>query len=163
MFRPDPAKSGRSSPLLRPSPRASSGKRGVRVSGKVRPCCAARAVRLPLPSLPRSPPRERPSRRSPRLTNSNSSSTLCRTTRRGQARRAAARADRRKAAPRSGKRRRGRFFGQLSQQVDAFSGEILAGAAMVVDAPRLFGWARAQIIRSPPRASCGAKRHWLSA
>jgi hypothetical protein len=34
------------------------------------------------------------------------------------------------------------LFGQLSQQIDAFSGEILAGVAMVVDAPRLFGWAR---------------------
>ena len=34
------------------------------------------------------------------------------------------------------------LFGQLSQQIDAFSGEVLAGVAMVVDAPRLFGWAR---------------------
>src|SRR5215471_1271937 len=37
------------------------------------------------------------------------------------------------------------LFGQLSQQVDALSGEILAGAAMVVDAPRLLGWAHQQI------------------
>ena len=37
------------------------------------------------------------------------------------------------------------LFGQLSEQIDAFSGEILAGVAMVVDAPRLFGWAREQI------------------
>jgi small conductance mechanosensitive channel len=37
------------------------------------------------------------------------------------------------------------FFGQMSQQIDAFSGEILAGAAMVVDAPRLLDWARGQL------------------
>jgi hypothetical protein len=37
------------------------------------------------------------------------------------------------------------LFGQLSQQIDAFSGEILAGVSMVLDAPRLFGWAREQI------------------
>jgi small conductance mechanosensitive channel len=36
------------------------------------------------------------------------------------------------------------FFREVSQQVDAFSGEILAGAAMVVDAPRLLDWAREQ-------------------
>ena len=46
------------------------------------------------------------------------------------------------------------LFGQMSQQIDAFSGEILAGAAMVLDAPRLFGWAREQI--SDP----AARRLW---
>jgi small conductance mechanosensitive channel len=46
------------------------------------------------------------------------------------------------------------MFGQLSQQIDAFSGEVLAGVAMIVDAPRLFGWARDQI--SDP----GARQRW---
>jgi small-conductance mechanosensitive channel len=46
------------------------------------------------------------------------------------------------------------LFGQLSQQIDAFSGEILAGVAMVVDAPRLFGWAHEQI------SDTAARRLW---
>jgi len=46
------------------------------------------------------------------------------------------------------------LFGELSQQIDAFSGEILAGVAMVVDAPRLFGWAREQI------SDTAARRLW---
>ncbi|HEY1431575.1 MAG TPA: hypothetical protein VGF39_08110, partial [Stellaceae bacterium] len=33
------------------------------------------------------------------------------------------------------------FFNEVTKQVEAFSGEILAGAAMVVDAPRLLEWA----------------------
>ena len=37
------------------------------------------------------------------------------------------------------------LFGQLSQQVDTLSEEILAGAGMIVDAPRLLGWAREQV------------------
>ena len=37
------------------------------------------------------------------------------------------------------------FFGQLSQQVDVLTGEILAGVAVIVDAPRLYAWARQQI------------------
>src|SRR6516225_11288475 len=37
------------------------------------------------------------------------------------------------------------MFSQLSQQIDAMTGEILAGVAIIVDAPRLFGWARHQI------------------
>ncbi len=37
------------------------------------------------------------------------------------------------------------LFDRLSKQVDDLSGELMAGAAIVVDAPRLFGWARAQI------------------
>ena len=43
------------------------------------------------------------------------------------------------------------LFGQLSQQIDAFSGEILAGASMLVDAPRLFGWAREQMFNDAAR------------
>ena len=46
------------------------------------------------------------------------------------------------------------LFGELSQQIDAFSGEILAGVAMVVDAPRLFDWAREQI------SDTAARRLW---
>jgi len=49
------------------------------------------------------------------------------------------------------------FFGQLSQQIDAFSGEILAGAAMVVDAPRLLDWARGQMLDG------AARRLWSEA
>jgi moderate conductance mechanosensitive channel len=49
------------------------------------------------------------------------------------------------------------FFGQLSQQVDAVSGEILAGAAMVIDAPRLLGWMRAQMF------DVAARRLWAEA
>ena len=37
------------------------------------------------------------------------------------------------------------MFSQLSQQIDAMTGEILAGIAVIVDAPRLFGWARNQV------------------
>src|SRR5438552_1233695 len=43
------------------------------------------------------------------------------------------------------------LLGQLTQQIDALAGEILAGAAMVVDAPRLLGWAREQIADSAAR------------
>src|ERR1700738_819490 len=43
------------------------------------------------------------------------------------------------------------LFGQLSEQIDAFSGEILAGVAMVVAAPRVFGGAREQIFDSEAR------------
>jgi moderate conductance mechanosensitive channel len=49
------------------------------------------------------------------------------------------------------------FFGQLSQQVDALTGEILAGVAVVVDAPRLYGWARQQI------ADPAARGQWIEA
>jgi moderate conductance mechanosensitive channel len=49
------------------------------------------------------------------------------------------------------------FFGQLSQQIDAFSGEVLAGAAMLVDAPRLVGWAREQMF------DLTARRLWSEA
>jgi small-conductance mechanosensitive channel len=49
------------------------------------------------------------------------------------------------------------LFGELSQQVDAFSGEILAGAAMVIDAPRLLGWMRQQMF------DLAARRLWADA
>jgi small conductance mechanosensitive channel len=47
------------------------------------------------------------------------------------------------------------LFGQLSQQIDAFSGEILAGVSIVVDAPRLLGWARDQISDTSARQLWG--------
>jgi len=49
------------------------------------------------------------------------------------------------------------ILGQLSQQIDALTGEILAGVAVIVDAPRLFGWARHQV--SDP----AARRLWIEA
>lgn len=49
------------------------------------------------------------------------------------------------------------LFGRLSQQIDAFTGEILAGAAVVVDAPRLAGWMRRQI------ADTAARQRWIGA
>jgi len=49
------------------------------------------------------------------------------------------------------------FLGQLSQQIDALTGEILAGVAVIVDAPRLLGWAREQILDPAARA------RWLEA
>jgi len=49
------------------------------------------------------------------------------------------------------------MFSQLSQQIDAMTGEILAGVAVIVDAPRLFGWARHQV--SDP----AARRLWIEA
>ena len=49
------------------------------------------------------------------------------------------------------------FFGQLSQQIDALTGEILAGVAVIIDAPRLVGWARHQV------ADPAARRLWTEA
>jgi small-conductance mechanosensitive channel len=49
------------------------------------------------------------------------------------------------------------MFSQLSQQIDAMTGEILAGVAVIVDAPRLLGWARYQV--SDP----AARRLWIEA
>jgi small conductance mechanosensitive channel len=49
------------------------------------------------------------------------------------------------------------FFGQLSQQVDALTGEVLAGVAVIIDAPRLAGWAHRQV--SDP----AARRLWIEA
>src|ERR1700676_4332201 len=44
------------------------------------------------------------------------------------------------------------FFSTLSQQLDAISGEILATAAAIVDAPRLVGWIEAQASDAEARA-----------
>ena len=49
------------------------------------------------------------------------------------------------------------LLGRLSRQIDAFTGEILAGAAMVVDAPRLIFWAREQIYDPT------ARQRWVDA
>ena len=42
-------------------------------------------------------------------------------------------------------------FGELSQQIDALSGEILAGVTIVIDAPRLAEWAHEQISNAASR------------
>ncbi|HEU0157639.1 MAG TPA: mechanosensitive ion channel domain-containing protein, partial [Stellaceae bacterium] len=49
------------------------------------------------------------------------------------------------------------LFGRLSKQVDAATGEILAGAAVVVDAPRLVGWLERQV------ANPTARNRWITA
>ncbi|HEY1260510.1 MAG TPA: mechanosensitive ion channel domain-containing protein, partial [Stellaceae bacterium] len=49
------------------------------------------------------------------------------------------------------------LFGRLSKQVDAATGEILAGAAVVVDAPRLVGWIEHQV------ANPAARNRWITA
>ncbi len=49
------------------------------------------------------------------------------------------------------------LLGRLSRQIDALTGEILAGAAVVVDAPRLVRWAREQW-HSP-----AARERWATA
>jgi moderate conductance mechanosensitive channel len=49
------------------------------------------------------------------------------------------------------------LFDQLSQRVDALTGEILAGVAVVIDAPRLIGWGRHQI------TDPAARRLWSEA
>lgn len=49
------------------------------------------------------------------------------------------------------------LLGRLSHQIDAFTGELLAGAAMVVDAPRLIGWAHHQV------TDPAARQRWLAA
>ena len=49
------------------------------------------------------------------------------------------------------------LFDQLSQRVDALTGEILVGVAVVIDAPRLVGWVRHQI------ADPAARRLWSEA
>ena len=49
------------------------------------------------------------------------------------------------------------IFGQLSRQIDALTGEILAGVAVIVDAPRLFAWARDQVFDP------AARRLWIEA
>ncbi|MGH7114951.1 MAG: mechanosensitive ion channel domain-containing protein [Stellaceae bacterium] len=49
------------------------------------------------------------------------------------------------------------LLGKLSRQIDALTGEILAGAAIIVDAPRLVGWARAQVVYA------AARQRWTDA
>lgn len=49
------------------------------------------------------------------------------------------------------------ILGELSQQMNAVAGEILAGIAMLIDTPRLVGWARRQI------ADPAARELWLDA
>ncbi len=49
------------------------------------------------------------------------------------------------------------LLGRLSQQVDALTGEILAGVALLVDAPRLVHWARWQI------TDAAARQRWIDA
>jgi small-conductance mechanosensitive channel len=49
------------------------------------------------------------------------------------------------------------LFDQLSQRIDALTGEILAGVAVVIDAPRLAGWVRHQI------TDPAARRLWSEA
>ena len=47
------------------------------------------------------------------------------------------------------------FVGRLSQQLDAISGEILATAAVIIDAPRLIAWIEAQAADEAARARWG--------
>ena len=49
----------------------------------------------------------------------------------------------------------GGFFGKLSGELDAISGEILATAAAIVDAPRLVGWVEEQA------SDAAARARWL--
>ncbi len=49
------------------------------------------------------------------------------------------------------------LLGRLSRQIDAFTSEILAGAVIVVDAPRLVGWARQQVFDP------AARQRWIDA
>src|SRR5215469_18307951 len=49
------------------------------------------------------------------------------------------------------------IFNQVTRQVEAFSGEILAGAAIVVDAPRLLDWVGEQV------SDRAARRLWAEA
>jgi moderate conductance mechanosensitive channel len=49
------------------------------------------------------------------------------------------------------------LLGRLSRQIDAFTGNILTGAAIVIDAPRLVGWAREQVYDP------AARQRWIEA
>ncbi len=49
------------------------------------------------------------------------------------------------------------LLGRLSRQIDAFTGDILTGAAIVIDAPRLIRWAREQV-HDP-----AARQRWIDA
>jgi moderate conductance mechanosensitive channel len=49
------------------------------------------------------------------------------------------------------------LLGRLSRQIDAFTGELVAGAAIVVDAPRLIRWGREQVLDPY------ARQRWIEA
>jgi moderate conductance mechanosensitive channel len=49
------------------------------------------------------------------------------------------------------------LLGRLSRQIDAFTGNLLAGAAILVDAPRLIRWAREQVYDP------AARQRWIDA
>jgi moderate conductance mechanosensitive channel len=49
------------------------------------------------------------------------------------------------------------LLGRLSRQIDAFTGNILTGAAIVIDAPRLIRWAREQVYDPT------ARQRWIDA
>jgi moderate conductance mechanosensitive channel len=49
------------------------------------------------------------------------------------------------------------LLGRFWQRLDIAAGEIVAGAAVIVDAPRLYGWAREQIV------DAAARRRWIEA
>jgi small-conductance mechanosensitive channel len=49
------------------------------------------------------------------------------------------------------------LLGRLSRQIDAFTGNILTGAAIVIDAPRLVRWAREQVYDPT------ARQRWIDA
>jgi moderate conductance mechanosensitive channel len=49
------------------------------------------------------------------------------------------------------------LLGRLSRQIDAFTEEILTGAAIVIDAPRLIRWAREQVYDP------AARQRWIDA
>jgi small-conductance mechanosensitive channel len=49
------------------------------------------------------------------------------------------------------------LLGRLSRQIDAFTGDILTGAAIVIDAPRLVRWAREQVYDP------AARQRWIDA
>ena len=49
------------------------------------------------------------------------------------------------------------LLGRLSRQIDAFTGDILTGAAIVIDAPRLIRWAREQVYDP------AARQRWIDA
>ncbi len=57
-------------------------------------------------------------------------------------------------APAAAQPQQANFFDILSRQLDAISGEILATAAAIVDAPRLVGWIQSQA------SDAGARARW---
>jgi moderate conductance mechanosensitive channel len=146
MFRPDRAKSGRSSPLTPTLAPREQGEPGARVSGKARGILwgpralfVCLAIVLAAPVRAAEPPPASPDELEQLVHTLENDAARAKLVDQLRALIAA------KQAAEKGKPAAAALFGQLSEQVDAFSGEILAGATMVVDAPRLFGWARAQI------------------